>query len=99
MKTLNQHLTEDAAPTNTTDGVANKDAAPLFTKSKFAGIDCIEVDPCTYGKCKFGKRPYSRWNGMIEDENLRSYVQSQFHRTDRLIVKDSATGAMTYIKR
>jgi len=99
MKQLAEFLTEDEAPTNSTAGVAMPDSKPLFTKSKFAGVDCIDVDDNTYNKCRFGKRPFSRWAGVIEDEGLRSYVQTQFNRTSNLMIKNSVSGAMTYIKR
>ena len=90
---------DTATPTVTTDGVANPDSPPLFKVSKFAGMDCIEVDSDTYTKCKFGKKPHSRWSGMIEDEKLRSFVQKNYYKASKLLVTDSQTGAMTYIKR
>jgi hypothetical protein len=99
-KMFGKGLNEDtSSPTVTTDGVANPDSKPLFKSSKFAGIDCIEVDSDTYMKCKFGKKSHSRWNGVIEDENLRSFVQKHYYKSSKLIVSDSKTGAMTYLKR
>lgn len=99
-KMARKKLQEDtAAPTNTTDGAASPDAKPLFKKGKFAGVDCIEVDGDTYARCKFGKKPYSRWSGVVEDEALRSYVQSHFNKSKQLMVMDSVSGAMVYIKR
>jgi len=93
-------IVEDtSAPTNTTDGAAAPDAKPMFTKGKFAGVDCIEVDGETYSRCKFGKKPYSRWSGVVEDEHLRSFIQSHYQKSSRLMVMDAKTGAMTYIKR
>lgn len=99
LKSFREYLAEDAVPTNTTGGVANSDSPPLFNSSKFAGCDCIEVDEDTYAKCKFGKKPYSRWSGVIEDEALRSFVQKRYNTTNKLIVKNSKTGSMTYLKR
>lgn len=94
-----ESINEEAAPTNTTDGVAMPDSKPLFTKGKFGGVDCIEVDSDTYGRCKFGKKPYSRWSNVIEDEPLRAYVQKHYQKSQKLMVMDAKSGAMTYIKR
>lgn len=99
LKSLREYLAEDAIPTNTTSGVANSDSPPLFKSEKFAGCECIEVDDDTYMKCKFGKKPYSRWSGVVEDEPLRNFIQKRFKANDKLIVKNSKTGSMTYLKR
>lgn len=94
-------LFESDAPSNVASGdaVASPDAAPLFRTSKFAGCDCVEVDSDTYSKCKFGKKPYARWDGYIEDENLRTFVRKHYSTKKHLLVSNKDTGAMTYLKR
>lgn len=82
----------------TTDAVSNTET-PLFKVTKFAGVDCIEVDEDTYHKCKFGKKPYSRWSGVIEDEQLRTFVQKHYQKNVKLMVQNTKTGSITYIKR
>lgn len=100
MKSLIEYiLAEEAAATNSTEGVANPDSKPLFSKSKFAGVDCIDVDSGTYDRCKFGKAKYTRWSGNIEDSDLRTFVQKHYYKSDKLIVKNASTGAMAYIKK
>jgi hypothetical protein len=89
-------LDESESPTNTTDGVAVADAP--FKTGKFAGHDVIEVDSDTYIKCKFGKRPYAKWDGYIEDEALRTFVQKRYNTKKSLIVADKDSGAMTFLK-
>lgn len=91
-------LSEDDAPTNTTSGVASKDAMP-FKVSKFAGCDCIEVDSDTYDRCKFGKKKYGRWSGYIEDEALRGFVKTKFEKAEKLVFTNAATGASVVFKR
>lgn len=97
-ETVTEPLKEDAEPTNTIDGVENADA-PMFKMSRFAGVDCIEVDDDTYHKCKFGKKPYSRWSGVIEDEGLRDFVQKQYQKSSKLMVQNAKTGSITYLRR
>ncbi len=92
-------LLESEAPTNTTAGVDNKDSKPLFTKSKVAGCDCIDVDDEAYHKFAFGKRPFARWTGYIEDPDLREFVQKNYSSSSKLMVRNSKTGTMTFLKR
>lgn len=104
MKSLREYLgylTEDEVPTNTTDGVENPSAAPLggFSVKKFAGVNCIEVDDDTYHNCKFGKRPYSRWSGVVADEGLRQFIQKHYKNSEKLMVQNKKTGSYTYLKR
>jgi hypothetical protein len=92
-------IKEDAEPTNVTTGVENTDSPPLFKVTKFAGTDCIEVDDDTYHKCKFGKKPYARWAGVIEDEALRGFVQKHYQKNSKLMIQNSKSGSMIYMKR
>lgn len=100
LKTLREYvealLKEDEVSTN---AVENPDSPPLFKKSKFAGMNVVEVDDDTYHKCKFGKKPFARWSGIVDDENLRGFLQKNFNSNQKLLIKNSKTGSMTYLKR
>lgn len=109
MKTLNEFLLEEievitldeegSAPvTSLTPGVANPDAAPVFTKETHFGHTCISVDPETYRRCIQGKQPFKRWSGYVEDEKLRNEMKDLFYKNKRLLVKNSETGHMSFIK-
>jgi hypothetical protein len=89
---------ESEAPTNVTTGVANPDG-PRFKKTKFAGYPCVEVDSDTYVRCSQGKKKYARWKGYVEDEDLRQFVKKNFQKEKKLVIKDSGSGAMSFIKR
>lgn len=92
------NLTEETAtPSVTTSAVAVPDSP--FKTSKVAGCDCIEVDHDTYMRCKFGKKPYSRWSGYIEDENLRNFVRKHYSKSEKLLVMNNSSGAAMYFKR
>lgn len=91
-------LQENEAPTNTTGGVANPDK-PMFGVRRVAGVDCIVVDSKTYTNCRFGKKKYARWSGIIEDEALRNFVKDKYHKSNRLMIVNQDTGGAVYIKR
>lgn len=93
-------LREDDAASTTTDGVALPDPVnpPVIKRSKFMGCPVIEVDPDTYCKCIQGKVPFARWAKYVEDENLRDAMRNMFHRNQRMLVVNSSTGAMVYVK-
>lgn len=93
-------LTESDAPTTTTSGVAMGDAKPLFTKSKFAGYPCVEVDGETYVNCSRGggKQPYARWKKYVADEELENFIKKNYHKEKRLVMKNRENGSMTFIK-
>lgn len=100
MKTYKEFIAEERALTsNTTSGVAEPDAKPLFKVSRIAGCDAIEVDPDTYNRCKFGKEKYKRWDSVIEDEALRDFIKKKFYRSDKLMITNSATGASVMFKK
>lgn len=90
-------VSESEAPTVTSGAVAVADSP--FRVSKVAGCDCIEVDADTYMRCKFGKRPYAKWSGYVEDEGLRSFVQKHYGKSKSLLIANKDTGVATYLKR
>lgn len=90
-------VTESEAVANTTAGVAVADSP--FKVGKVAGCDCIEVDHETYVKCKFGKKPYARWSGYVEDEKLRTFVQKHYSKSKSLMIVNAETGGASYFRR
>lgn len=90
-------LSESDAPSNVSSGVAVADNP--FKVGKVAGCDCIEVDSDTYIKCKFGKKPYARWTGYVEDEGLRTFVQKHYSKSKSLMIVNKDTGAASYLRR
>lgn len=96
-KMYQETITESEAAANTTAGVAAADAP--FKVGKVAGCDCIEVDHDTYVKCKFGKKPYARWSGYVEDERLRTFVQKHYSKSKSLMIVNAETGGASYFRR
>src|SRR5690554_3320312 len=92
-------ILESTGASTMTGGVANPDAAPMFKKSSFAGHPCLEVDDATYSSCINGKKPFSRWSKFIQDdEALRSELKQMYQKHKRVLIKNSKTGGMVYIK-
>jgi len=92
-------LEEESSPAMTsTGGVANPDARPLIKKSRAFGHECFEVDSDTYHKCHSGKIPFKRWAGYVEDEDLRNEIKKAYQKNKRLLIQDSKSGSMVYIK-
>lgn len=92
---------ESTGSSSMTSGVANPDGPRLGTKvkrSRFMGHEVVEVDSDTYHACVKGKMPFKRWTGYIDDEDTRSDVRKLYHRNKRLLVKDSRSGAMAFLK-
>lgn len=88
-------LSED---TTTTSNVDFGDSRPMFKKKKVFGVNCIEVDDETYSKCIRGRVPYSRWSKFIEDEQLRDEMKRLFNSNKKVLMKNSRTGGMVYVK-
>lgn len=81
-----------------TSGVENPDSPPLFKKSKFMGHECIEVDEDTYSECMQGKMPFKRWKKYVGDESLRSEMKRMYYKNNRMLIKNSKTGSMVFVK-
>ena len=91
-------LDEESAPATTgTSGVAMPDA-PSFKKSKVFGKTCIEVDSDTYHACVKGKMPFARWTNYVKDDGLRDEMRKLYKTNKRLMIQDSSSGSMAYIK-
>lgn len=86
------------AASTTTGGVANPDSKPVFTKSKFMGHPCIDVDDKTYSDCIKGKKPFTRWAKYVEDESLRSEMKGMYQKNKKMLVRNNRTGGMVFLK-
>lgn len=92
-------ILEDSTSASTaTSGVANPDAKPII-KSKFMGHPCVEVDDELYSACITGKRPFERWVKTIkDDENLRSELKSLYQKHNKVLIRNSKSGGMVFLK-
>lgn len=95
---LKSFLNEDADATTTTAGVAEPEYPLSFNKSKFMGHPCIEVDDDTYSKMIQGKQKFSRWSNYVEDEDLKGAMKDMYNTNNRMLIKNSKTGGMVFIK-
>lgn len=90
-------LLESDAVANTTDGVAIADNP--FKSGSIAGHKYVEVDHDTYVRCQLGKIPYAKWNGYIEDEQLRTFVQKHYSTAKTLLVVNKTSGAAAFLRK
>jgi hypothetical protein len=90
-------LIESMAASTSTNGVANPDSKPIFKKSTEFGHPCLEVDSNTYSKCMQGKIPFKRWKNYAESD-IENELKKMYHKTKRMLIKDSRTGSMIFIK-
>lgn len=95
-----EDLFEDStASSTTTGGVANPATPPsIFKRTKFLGSPCLEVDDETYSRCMQGKEPFKRWSKYVEDEATREEMKKLYKTNKRVLLKNSKTGGMVYIK-
>lgn len=98
LETIQLEEETSSASTTTTGGVANPDAKPLFKKSSFAGHPCIECDDETWNNFVGGKKPFKRWMNYVENEDLRKELKDMYYKNSRVLVKNSKTGGMVYVK-
>lgn len=82
------------------DGEPGVNANNQPKTSIFAGKKCFEVDDNTFYACKNGKRKYAHYRTYVgEDETgktIRNYGRSNPNAP--IIIKNSKTGAMMYLK-
>lgn len=107
MKTLKEYilenieevtLNEESTASSTLTGGVDMPDNPTFKKSKVFGQPCIEVDPDTYHACVKGKIPYAKWEKYVQDSALRDEMKQMFYKNKRLMIQDSTSGAMAYLK-
>lgn len=90
-------------PTNNIgDGnIALPDAKPLLKlkKSNFLNVDVYEVDNKTYHQTLKGHKHGDRWNKCVSCQDNRALIKKLYQRGKPIIIKDSQTGNMHYLRR
>jgi hypothetical protein len=74
----------------------------LLKRKQFAGVEVFEVDQHTYSKSVHGKIPFKRWANYVDMESelgpqIKEYCQKNPNKP--VILKDSVSGGMRYLKR
>ena len=69
-------------------------------REKFAGAEVFTVDPNVFMKARFGKKKYAKYENYVGDDEVGEEIR-QYGRANPskpIIIKDSLTGAMLYLK-
>ena len=69
-------------------------------RKKFAGTEVFEVDPNVFMKARFGKKKYARYEHYVGNDEIGEEIR-QYGRANpdkSIILQDSLTGAMLYLK-
>ena len=72
----------------------------MIRRKKFAGCEVFELDSDRYNKCKRAKLRSERFAKFVGDDEIalaiREYAKT--YPAKGIMIQDSATGAMTYLK-
>ena len=69
-------------------------------REKFAGAEVFTVDPNVFMKARFGKKKYAKYENYVGNDEVGEEIR-QYGRANPskpIIIKDSLTGAMLYLK-
>ncbi len=69
-------------------------------REKFAGAEVFTVDPNVFMKARFGKKKYAKYENYVGTDEVGEEIR-QYGRANPskpIIIKDSLTGAMLYLK-
>ena len=69
-------------------------------REKFAGAEVFTVDPNVFMKARFGKKKYAKYENYVGNDGVGEEIR-QYGRANPskpIIIKDSLTGAMLYLK-
>jgi len=69
-------------------------------REKFAGAEVFTVDPNVFMKARFGKKKYAKYENYVGNDEIGQEIR-QYGRANPskpIIIKDSLTGAMLYLK-
>lgn len=96
-------IQESEAPVNvanTSDGNVASDT-PVIKPRKFAGMPMFDVDPDKYCDCKAGKYRYHRYSKYVGNDDVGEAIRQYGRKNpnDPIIVRNSQTGAMMYLKQ
>lgn len=97
-----------AAPTNAAGsgavagiGVGPQGQPGVQVPDQFAGCKVFGVDSDTFKRCRMGKRRYSKYESYVGTgpvgEEIKTYGKK--HRKKGIILMDTVTGSMLYLRR
>lgn len=91
-------LMNESAPANAVGTGANV-AGVTGTPPVFAGKRVYQVNLNTFVKARLGKKKYSRWDKMIDDEKLCAEIKKYAHRNPKedIILQQGPNGPMLYL--
>ena len=75
-----------------------KKKKPIITR--FAGVECFEVNPAVFERSRWGKRKYTRYEKYVGNDEIGQAIREYGRKfpTRPLILKNNITGAMLYLK-
>ena len=75
-----------------------KKKKPIITR--FAGVECFEVNPAVFERSRWGKRKYTRYEKYVGNDEIGQAIREYGRKfpTRPLILKNNVTGAMLYLK-
>jgi malic enzyme len=107
LKKFENILIEDTPTTNMGSGNLATRGIPLSKKppkgvvmKKFGGIDVFAIDPTHFQKSRLGKKKYTRYSGYVGEDEAGEYIRAFARKYPKkpIIVMDSGTGCMQYLK-
>ena len=104
LNNLEKILIEDT-PTTVAGGIATR-GKPLgnppkgMVMKRFAGKDVFAIDPALYHKSRLGKKRYDRYKKYVGEDEVGEYIRQYARKYPKkpIIVMDSTTGCMQYLK-
>ena len=68
--------------------------------TRFAGVECFEVNPDVFERSRWGKRKYTRYEKYVGNDEIGQAIREYGRKfpTRPLILKNNITGAMLYLK-
>lgn len=103
VKQISESMSSAAANVAASDNIPLQDPLhnPNIKRKKFNGCEVFEVDSEYYHKCTQGKQKYHKYEKYVGNgevgEAIRSYGRANPKKS--IIVQDSKTGAMQYLRR
>ena len=69
-------------------------------REKFAGSEVFTVDPNVFMKARFGKKKYAKYENYVGNDEIGQEIRAygRANPGKAIIIKDSLTGAMLYLK-
>ena len=69
-------------------------------REKFAGAEVFTVDPNVFMKARFGKKKYAKYENYVGSDEIGQEIRAygRANPIKPIIIKDSLTGAMLYLK-